>query len=112
VLVNSGAIGSPGTTGAGIQINSTGFYQVTFGVIPNNNADGWDLTIGTTSANGLRMGGSTGVTTSLSVIVEITTSGTILSLINDTGAARNLTGITTASGGAGTIAFMTIVKLL
>jgi hypothetical protein len=104
-----------------VQINDTGFYQVTFGVsqISSTTVSGiWQLEINGVAPPPqqileLAQVASTGVTTflhSLTNIIYLTTSGSILTLINNSGAVRTLNNVSTTSTG-GPAAYMTIVKL-
>jgi len=101
------------TTGASsgsIQINDTGYYQVTYGVaISTPNTTNWNLAInGTTITYTRLITRATFTLISITVIIPITTPGSTLAIVNNTGATRTLSD---NAGGAAPSAYLCIEKV-
>jgi len=96
---------------AAIQIDDTGFYQVTFGVMSSaTNNTPWSLEINGVQISQYQTNNrAAGQMDAITVIIQITTSGSSIAFVNNTGANRNIVD----SGGTGVTpcAFLTIVKV-
>jgi len=100
-----------GTTTAAFQINDTGYYQVTYGLAQTEvNARPWELRLNNVSLPYAQIYTKTAnIMAVISVIVQITTSGSQLTIFNNTGATATIANLS----GSATIpaAYFMIVKL-